>query len=482
MGQARGTGFDAVIVGAGPAGSATAIELARAGWAVALVEKQRFPRRKVCGECLAASNLVLLHRLGVGEAFEACAGPELRQVSVLRGNQSVTAALPAAELTVADRNQGLGHDQGHRHHHHRWGRALGRETLDTLLLEQARRVGVEVLQPWSVQAIEGQAGAWHCELRAQDTTALRRVRASLVIDAHGSWEDLPAQRPQRRLARDAADLFAFKANFHGAALAAGAISVLALDGGYGGMVVADGGVTTVACCVRRDRLSGLRAAAPGMGAGDAVQAWLQRECGGLGEALHAAVRDGAWLACGPIHPGLRIGAADRLFSVGNAAGEAHPILGEGMSMALQSAALLCSHLLAGGPARQAPAGPLQAALQRRYAVHWRREFVPRMRLAAAFAQLAMRPPASAALMTLLQAWPGLLTHGARWGGKVRLPELVRQPDPGGGALPAHAPPEPVNLATVGDVVRFVDALVQCQAGAAPSLVAAIAQPAQRPAT
>ena len=45
------------IVGAGPAGSAAAILLARAGWSVALVERQRFPRRKVCGECIAASNL-----------------------------------------------------------------------------------------------------------------------------------------------------------------------------------------------------------------------------------------------------------------------------------------------------------------------------------------------------------------------------------------------------------------------------------------
>jgi len=70
--------FDAVIIGAGPAGCAAAILLARAGWSVALVEKQRFPRRKVCGECIAASNLPLLDSLGVGAAFATCAGPELR--------------------------------------------------------------------------------------------------------------------------------------------------------------------------------------------------------------------------------------------------------------------------------------------------------------------------------------------------------------------------------------------------------------------
>jgi len=58
------TEFDAVIIGAGPAGSSAAIMLARAGWSVALIEKQKFPRRKVCGECIAANNLPLLRALG----------------------------------------------------------------------------------------------------------------------------------------------------------------------------------------------------------------------------------------------------------------------------------------------------------------------------------------------------------------------------------------------------------------------------------
>jgi flavin-dependent dehydrogenase len=117
---------------------------------------------------------------------------------------------------------------------------------------------------------------------------------------------------------------------------------------------------------------------------------------------------------------VRIAAGDPVFRVGNAAGEAHPILGEGMSMALQSAGLLCAQLL--GQTRTAavpdPAG--QAAQQRRYAAAWRRAFVPRLRVAAVFAHTAMRPGPSAALLQLARAWPGVLTQGARWGGKVRL--------------------------------------------------------------
>ena len=406
MTAAPRTGYDALIVGAGPAGSAAAILLARAGWSVALVEKQPFPRRKVCGECIAASNLPLLASLGVGAAVDRLAGPALRQVTLHLGAQAVTADLPAAA-----------------HPAQRWGRALGRETLDTLLVQRAQAEGAEVLQPWQVQNFQGTAGAWHVELRAPDSPALRRVRACLVIDAHGSWEDLPSSRAQRRVLRNASDLFAFKANFRDADLRAGVISVLALHGGYGGMVVADGGITTLACCIRRDRLLALRAAAPGLRAGDAVQAWLQQQCAGVTQSLQGATLDGAWLASGPLDPGQHLQTSDHVFSIGNAAGEAHPILGEGLSMALQSAALLCHRLVAedsgAGQRRTAPAAALHAGLQSRYVADWQAAFRPRMRWAAAFAHTAMRPQPAALLMAALRWWPGLLTHGARLGGKVQ---------------------------------------------------------------
>jgi flavin-dependent dehydrogenase len=410
MQGAMPTRFDVVVVGAGPAGSTVAIQLARAGWAVALVERQRFPRRKVCGECIAASNLPLLATLGIADAFDAIAGAELRRVTLLQGDSTATAELPSAD-----------------HSRYPWGRALGRESLDSILLEQARAAGAVVFQPCAVQAILGAAGAWDCEVRLLESATRVRLRATVVVDAHGSWEDLPSDRPKRRQGRSAADLFAFKANFSDSMLPRGQISVLALDGGYGGMVVADRGTTTLACCIRRDRLSELRSSAPGLSASEAVEAWLQRECAGVRQALLGARRDGPWLSSGPLDPGMRLNAEDGIFRVGNAAGEAHPILGEGMSMALQSAALLCSHLLGSSGHVAVPDANFQRELQREYAASWRRQFASRLRLAAVFAHLAMRPSAAAALMRLLQVWPRLLTQGARWGGKVRTPELVDAP-------------------------------------------------------
>ncbi|HJS06655.1 MAG TPA: FAD-dependent monooxygenase, partial [Pirellulales bacterium] len=108
------TDYHAIIVGAGPAGSTAAILLASAGWSVALIEKQTFPRRKVCGACIGASNLPLLTALGIGGTFHKLAGPELRKVAVYCGDRVVAAPLPAVPNA-----------------RHPWGRALGRESFDT---------------------------------------------------------------------------------------------------------------------------------------------------------------------------------------------------------------------------------------------------------------------------------------------------------------------------------------------------------------
>ena len=394
--------FDAIIVGAGPAGSSAAILLAQAGWSVALVEKQRFPRRKVCGECLAASNLPLLAALGVGPAFAASAGPELRRVALMSGERTVVADLPATP-----------------HPQYPWGRALGRETLDTLLLERARQAGAHVLQPWSARAIEGVAGDWRCAVEALDTREAVSLRAPVAIAAHGSWEALPLDRQHRRQARRASDLLAFKANFRDTSLDEGLLPVLSFAGGYGGMVVADGGLTTIACCIRRDRLEACRQASPALRAGDAVEALLRRDCRGVRRALQAASRAGPWLAAGPLDPGVRLRADDPLFRIGNAAGEAHPIIGEGMSMALQSAWLLCAQLLADKRCDQLAGKAWQDEVARRYAAAWRSQFAPRLRLAAVFAHLAMRPAATTLLMGLARNWPGVLTLGAQWGDKTR---------------------------------------------------------------
>jgi len=392
---------EVLIIGAGPAGAATAIWLAQAGWRVLLIEKHAYPRDKVCGECIAGGNLDLLDALGVGRAVRAQAGPELRDVAWMCGAETTVAVLPRTEGSQA------------------YGRALGRDRLDALLVTRCRELGVVVRQPETVLAIDGAPGAFDCTLQAR--SGVRQVvRVPVVIDAHGSWETAPWKG---RAPRKPSDLFAFKARFRDARLAPGLLPVLAFPGGYGGMVRAEAGRVTLACCVRRDTLAGIRRLAPGLSAGLAVESYLRVSCAGLRLALDGATRDCGWLSVGPLRPGERVVAANGIFRVGNAAGESHPLIGEGISMALQSATLLAGLLAAetvSGIDRRR-----QRELQTRYARAWRSAFRQRLRCAAGFSQIAMRPLLAKPVGQMLARYPQLLTLAARLAGKARRPVDIR---------------------------------------------------------
>lgn len=390
--------FDAIIIGAGPSGSSAAIWLAQAGWRVALIEKHEFPRRKVCGECIAASNFPLFDKLGIGGAVTEMAGPELQRVALMHGSETVTAELPAYD------------DNGHP-----WGKALGREYLDTLLLEKAVDCGVAVFQPWTARTISRKSGLSYCDIARVHSDERMTLTAPVMLAAHGSWEVAPNGARQSR--PRPSDLFAFKANFHAPALERGLLPVLSFPGGYGGMVVGNHNIVTLACCIRRDTLLRCREGSGGHKAADSVQHYLMQSCEGVRAALSGSTLAGSWLSVGPIRPGVRITRhRDAIFRLGNAAGEAHPIIGEGMSMAFQSA-LLLTNTLAGHRSRLAEPGFLALAHQQ-YSAAWVRNFAPRIRLAALFANLAMRPGTAAGAMALLRRYPAILTRAARLSGKV----------------------------------------------------------------
>lgn len=367
--------FDAVVIGAGPAGSSTALLLARAGWKVALVEKSAFPRRKVCGEFISAASLPVLDACGAAQDFLALAGPLVSRIGLYAGTT----------LLASPREK-------------EWGRALGREHLDTLLRDAAVRSGAQLFQPAEVTSIrEGDEGLSFCTLATGEEIAAR-----VVIAASGSWNAkgvfaLPA-------AADApSDLFAFKAHFLGDALPPGLMPLLAFPGGYGGLVRSDSGRLSLSCCIRRDALADARQRHGGKAA-EAVIAHIRATTKGVDRALMGAMPQGSFLSTGPIHPGIRPRYRDGVYFVGNAAGEAHPIIAEGISMAIQSGALLSRLLVAGR--------------EREYARAWRRRFALRIHAAAVFAQLAARGDTRRLCQTFISRFPAMLDWGAQLSGKA----------------------------------------------------------------
>lgn len=130
--------LDVAIVGAGPAGSATAILLARQGYRVGLIDKATFPRDKSCAECMSPAIEGILDRLGVLEQVEAAHPAHLPGFDIYS---------PGGRVCRGDYG-GIAAPDGSYHQH---ALALPRYLFDHLLVERARSEGVEVLEGTRLQ-------------------------------------------------------------------------------------------------------------------------------------------------------------------------------------------------------------------------------------------------------------------------------------------------------------------------------------------
>jgi 2-polyprenyl-6-methoxyphenol hydroxylase-like FAD-dependent oxidoreductase len=297
---------DATIIGAGPAGSIAALILSRAAWDITLIEQHRFPRDKVCGECLSALGIEVLKRLRIDHVLKQLDPSELRR----------------SVLVSAD-----GREAVMRLPHPMWG--VSRAAMDAAVLGEALAAGARVLQPARCQRIE--TVPTRLTVRDLVTNRSQALSPSVLIVADGKGT---TGRP-----RPTGDL-GIKAHFTGVADDRHAISLFTLDGHYVGLAPIEGGRWNLAMSVPAAKVRRF---------GGDIQTLYEailNENAGLRRRMRNARRTGDWLASPLPRFAVRARWPAGVIPVGNAAAALEPIGGEGMGLAMRSAEIVAEELLA----------------------------------------------------------------------------------------------------------------------------------------
>ena len=399
---------DVAVVGAGPAGAAAAIGLARAGRQVVVVDRNSFPRDKYCGDGLTTGALRLLEHLGLDPSSVSSwqAAPSL----VIRAPSGLEVAYPFSRLG-------------------QYAATARRSHLDAALVGLARQAGAEVLDGCACEGVTVDAD--RVVLKVAGVGALH---ARYAVAADGMWSpvrrmlglSLPAYR---------GDWCAFRQYYSGVGpQAAAALRVWfepEILPGYVWSFPLPGGAANVGFGVSRATHR----------SGSLARLWHELSsrphiAAVLGPGASAADRPRAWPI--PTRLGELPLAAERVLFCGDSAGVGDPMTGEGIGQALLSG-LLAAEALTG-------AGPLDdAAARERYrsgvARHLQRDFH--------FTRLlgrALRTPAGCNLAVGISgATPWTRRNFARWLFEDYPRALVLTPDRwkrgalGGGAFEDRSP-------------------------------------------
>jgi flavin-dependent dehydrogenase len=313
---------DVVIVGAGPAGAAAGIVLARAGGRVRILDRATFPRDKLCGDTVNPGTLARLYALGVGAEVE-------------RRGLRVEGMLVSGERGV--RVEG-------RYPAGQWGRAILRRDLDDLLLRAAIAAGCQFEPGVAVRgAVVEESGAARCVggvrigVRGRETT----IAAPLIIAADGrrstlAWGLGLARHPvsPRRWAIGA---YFDNVDVTGRASTLGEMHIR--RGHYIGVAPVPDGLTNV-CLVRPS----------GPGDADLADAagLLTRTlaCDPLLAGRAAAARLATPpVVLGPLAVDVVTAAIDGLLIAGDASGFIDPMTGDGLRFAIRGGELAASAAL-----------------------------------------------------------------------------------------------------------------------------------------
>jgi geranylgeranyl reductase family protein len=292
--------FDLIVVGGGPSGAACAAFCAQAGMRVAILERARFPREKVCGDCLNPFAWPVLERLGVGQAVRAEPHTPLDRVELIGANQRrLTFALPKSDAGEI---------------------AIRRSILDDLLLRRAQQLGAEVHEDSAVASLSSASAKWKIR------TADREFFAPRLVAADG--RNSTVARLLGLLPQAARDRVAWQTHVPLPGDLARAVEMRFHAAGYSGLADVGKGLANLCLVARPKRIEELKTWAQDRFALAPGHRWQT-----ITPLSRATVH--------PEHPGL--------FLVGDAARVVEPFTGEGIAYALASGELAARHLLKDRP-------------------------------------------------------------------------------------------------------------------------------------
>ncbi|MGI9121041.1 MAG: NAD(P)/FAD-dependent oxidoreductase [Acidimicrobiales bacterium] len=322
---------DVVVVGAGPAGVAASVELARAGREVLLVDKACFPRDKCCGDGLTTAALRHLEALGLSVASM----PSWQVVDdvVLHDPVGRVVALPLPRARGA------------------FAAVVPRLELDAALVDLARAAGVKVADGHACTAAV--VGTDRITL---EVSGMSPVAARYAIGADGMWSPLrkhlgatdPARPDPKGRPGRLGQWHAFRQYFCNVGPAAsGALHVWFepdLLPGYVWSFPLPGGRANVGFGIERGRLPtrAMKALWPELLARPHISAVLGPDV--LAESPHRA-----WPIPSRIHDMALTAAGGRALFVGDAAAACDPLTGEGIAQALVTGSLAAEAVLGAGP-------------------------------------------------------------------------------------------------------------------------------------
>jgi flavin-dependent dehydrogenase len=399
--ERRRAEHDVIVVGGGPAGSATSAFLARAGRRVLLFERETFPRFHV-GESLLPATLPILERMGV-LATVAERGFQLKQGATFYDPESdyqktfyFLTGKPWPSYSYQVR----------------------RSDFDALLLDHAIKQGVDVRQPAAVEGVAFDSAG--VSVTAQQDGAPITARARFLVDATGRDALLATQVGRRERIPNLGKVALF-AHFRGAERAPGRdegnISIHVVDDGWFWWIPLAGDLTSLGCVMHART----------------VRAWTGRLDELYAEMIRRCPRIAARLACAErvteVHPVANFSyvneplVGDRFLAVGDAIAFVDPIFSSGVHIALQSgelAARAIDQALADGRFTAARFAPYQRAVERGLKPFFR--FIHKY-YEPAFFEMFIRPKTRFVLEAVLSVLSGGAFMKLGWRNRIGLEVL-----------------------------------------------------------